>query len=119
MNRATISLVTLRDDTTSDDTGLGHSAAWMDANYDWTNPQFVQRVGRAIEVSANAVADVLHALWVQAGRPVTSPFGILVQNAVLIIALVVIFVAAVTVPLILRSRNDGRRRKHRRRRLGN
>ena len=119
MNRATISLVTSRDDTTSDDTGLGHTAAWMDANYDWANPQFVQRVRRSLEVSANAVADVLHALWVQAGRPVTSPFDTLVQNAVFLIAVVVIIVAAVTVLLILRSRNDRRRRKHRRRRLEN
>ncbi len=106
-------------DTTFDDTGLGHNAAWMDANYDWANPRFVQRAGRSLEVSANAVADVLHALWVQAGRPVTSPFDILAQNAVLIVAIVVTIFAAVAVLLTLRSKNDRRRRRHRRRRLEN
>jgi hypothetical protein len=47
--------------------GSGYSCTWMDANYDWNNPAFSNRCGQSLNLAVNAVADVLHALAVNAG----------------------------------------------------
>lgn len=38
---------------------------WMDANYNWSNPQFANRAGESLNLAVNAVTDVLHAFYAQ------------------------------------------------------
>jgi hypothetical protein len=47
--------------------GSGHlGCVWMDDNYDWSNSQFSGRCGESLNLAVNAVADVLHTLYVEA-----------------------------------------------------
>lgn len=46
------------------------NATFMDANYDWNDPQFKNRVGESINLAVNYVANVLHTLWLDAGEPI-------------------------------------------------
>jgi hypothetical protein len=47
--------------------GSSHlSCVWMDDNYDWSNTQFSGRSGESLNLAVNAVADVLHTLYVEA-----------------------------------------------------
>lgn len=45
----------------------GLSCVWMDTNYDWANPVFINRTGESINLAVNAIADVLHTLYVESG----------------------------------------------------
>ncbi len=54
------------------------SCTWMDNNYDWGNATFSGRGGASLNLAVNAVADVLHTLYVEAsaaptGSPSPSP----------------------------------------------
>jgi hypothetical protein len=42
------------------------SCVWMDANYNWSNTAFSDRCGESLNLAVNAVADVLHTLYVEA-----------------------------------------------------
>jgi hypothetical protein len=42
------------------------TCVWMDANYNWSNPQFANRAGESLNLAVNAVADVLHTFYLQA-----------------------------------------------------
>jgi hypothetical protein len=60
-NDATVNLAT---DTTFG--GANHlTCTWMDTNYDWSNPTFSGRCGESLNLAVNAVADVLHTLYVE------------------------------------------------------
>jgi hypothetical protein len=49
-------------DTTFDpDEGL--TCVWMDGNYNWSNPVFVNRVGESLNLAVNLIADVLHTFY--------------------------------------------------------
>ncbi|MGB9718647.1 MAG: InlB B-repeat-containing protein [Thermoproteota archaeon] len=55
-------------DTTFDvDDGL--TCAWMDRNYDWSNPVFRNRCGESINLAVNLVADVLHTFYLKISSP--------------------------------------------------
>ncbi|MCW4030166.1 MAG: zinc dependent phospholipase C family protein [Candidatus Bathyarchaeota archaeon] len=43
-----------------------YSCVWMDANYDWSNTLFSDRCRESLNLAVNAVADVLHTLYVEA-----------------------------------------------------
>ncbi|MCW3982521.1 MAG: zinc dependent phospholipase C family protein [Candidatus Bathyarchaeota archaeon] len=45
---------------------------WMDTHYDWSNTTFSGRCGESLNLAVNAVADVLHTLYLEA-NPSTSP----------------------------------------------
>jgi len=45
--------------TTFGDNG-SYNCTWMDANYNWTNPAFKNRMGESLNLAVNLVADVLH-----------------------------------------------------------
>ena len=59
------------------DTTFGGSSlltcVWMDENYNWSNPTFADRCGQSLNLAVNAVADVLHTLYQEAGSPTTTP----------------------------------------------
>jgi hypothetical protein len=46
--------------------GSNHlGCVWMDTNYDWSNQVFCNRCGESLNLAVNAVADVLHTLYVE------------------------------------------------------
>jgi hypothetical protein len=44
----------------------GEGCVWMDTNYDWNNTAFSNRSGESLNLAVNAVADVLHTLYLEA-----------------------------------------------------
>ncbi|MEM2739434.1 MAG: zinc dependent phospholipase C family protein [Candidatus Bathyarchaeia archaeon] len=56
--------VELAYDTTFDRLGRGLTCLWMDENYDWSKPLFVDRVGESLNLAVNYVADVLYTLYI-------------------------------------------------------
>lgn len=63
--------VMLAYETTFDN--MTYTAVWMDQNYDWNNPRFMDRVGELLNFAVNYIADVLHTLSVQAGLDGSPP----------------------------------------------
>jgi hypothetical protein len=59
----------LAHDSTFDDNG-NLTCVWMDANYNWSNPQFTNRAGESLNLAVNAVGDVLHTFYVQTAPPI-------------------------------------------------
>jgi hypothetical protein len=57
--------VSLGRNTWNDNNGT-YAAAWMDANYDWSNSAFKNRCGESLNLAVNYVADALHTLAVSA-----------------------------------------------------
>jgi hypothetical protein len=59
--------------------GSNHlTCVWMDTNYNWSNPTFVNRCGESLNLAVNTVTDVLHTLYLQAGlsnSPTSTPTG--------------------------------------------
>jgi hypothetical protein len=51
----------------------GLTCVWMDSNYNWDNPTFCGRCNQSLNLAVNAVADVLHTLYVEADSPTSSP----------------------------------------------
>ena len=56
--------LTLAYDTTFDPDG-GLTCVWMDRNYNWSNPVFVNRVGESSNLAVNLIADVLHTFYLE------------------------------------------------------
>jgi hypothetical protein len=50
-------------DTTFDLSGHGHTAAWMDQHYNWSDPAFQARAFQSINLAVNYVAETVHAVW--------------------------------------------------------
>ena len=48
------------------------SCVWMDDNYNWSNTTFSGRCGESLNLAVNAVADVLHTLYVNSA-PTSTP----------------------------------------------
>jgi hypothetical protein len=57
--------VTLAYDTTFGGSS-NHNCVWMDSEYDWSNSAFSSRCGESLNLGVNAVADVLHTLYLEA-----------------------------------------------------
>lgn len=60
------------------DTTFGGSSqrgcVWMDTHYNWSDPAFSGRCGESLNLAVNAVADVLHKLYVESSpSPTVSP----------------------------------------------
>jgi hypothetical protein len=52
----------------------GEGCVWMDENYGWSNTAFSNRCGESLNLAVNAVADVLHTLYLEANpQATTSP----------------------------------------------
>jgi len=45
------------------------TCVWMDQNYNWSNPTFMDRCGESLNLAVNLLADVLHTLYVEANAP--------------------------------------------------
>ena len=56
----------IANDTTFDTDGEGHGCVWMDAHYNWSDPEFRDECGESLNLAVNAVADVLHTLYIEA-----------------------------------------------------
>ncbi len=41
------------------------TCVWMDENYNWSNPIFVNRVGESLNLAVNLIADVLHTFYLK------------------------------------------------------
>lgn len=50
----------------------GAGCVWMDDNYDWSNTAFYSRSGESLNLAVNAVADVLHTLYLDANPQATT-----------------------------------------------
>jgi uncharacterized protein YvpB len=48
---------------TTFDSGENLTCVWMDQNYDWNNPLFVNRCGESLNLAVNLIADVLHTFF--------------------------------------------------------
>ncbi|MCS7138668.1 MAG: zinc dependent phospholipase C family protein, partial [Crenarchaeota archaeon] len=57
--------VELAYDTTFDSSGMGLTCVWMDRNYNWNNPVFLERVIKSINLAVNYVADVLYTMYAE------------------------------------------------------
>ena len=106
----------LAHDTTFDDSGQGHTAVWMDQNYNWGNSAFNSRVDRSLSRSVNAVADALHTLWVEAGKPTKGLLDFLAENALALASVIAVLVILVIIFLISRPKRHGRTQRRRNRR---
>jgi hypothetical protein len=51
-----------------------YNCSWMNTNYGWSNQAFKDRCGESLNLAVNAVADVLHTLYVESSpSPTASP----------------------------------------------
>jgi len=74
-------------DTTFDIDG-NLTCVWMDQNYDWSNPVFMNRAGESLNLAVNYLADVLHTIYAKStsgGEKITifpaADVGLLFANA--------------------------------------
>jgi hypothetical protein len=79
--------LTLAYDTTFDING-DLTCVWMDQNYNWNNPAFVNRCGESLNLAVNLIADVLHTFCVEAVPEF--PHGIILLFSIIIVTFVVI-----------------------------
>jgi len=96
----------LANDTTFDSSGNGLTCVWMDQNYDWSNPTFKNRCGESLNLGVNYLADVLHTLWLEAGKPI--PEFKLGFETVLILSVIVLIAVAVLRVRLPHKRNHNR-----------
>ena len=61
--------LTLAYDTTFDDTGKGHTAKWMDNNYNPNDPTFQERTCESINLSVNILANLVYSITTSADVP--------------------------------------------------
>jgi len=59
----------LAHDTTFDDSGKGHSAKWVDENYNPADAIFQRRVCESINFGVNLLADVIYSVAQASGIP--------------------------------------------------
>mgnify|MGYP001626237261 CR=1 FL=1 len=52
-------------DATFDLSGRNRTCKWLDSNYNWSNPSFVERVGELLSAAVNRVADALYSLYLK------------------------------------------------------
>jgi hypothetical protein len=50
----------------------GEGCVWMDTNYGWSNTAFTSRSGESLNLAVNAVADVLHTLYLESNPDSTA-----------------------------------------------
>lgn len=82
---------TLAYDTTFDSSGHGWTCVWMDQHYDWGNLVFKNRCGQSLNLAVNLLADVLHSLWVEAGRPIPEfPVAALMLPVAILLAVAIL-----------------------------
>jgi hypothetical protein len=62
---------------------------WMDANYNWSNPQFSNRSGESLNLAVNAVTDVLHTLYLESGGTVPEFPSLQVLSAAMLLSIAV------------------------------
>jgi len=93
-------------DTTFDSSGNGLTCVWMDQNYDWSDSTFKSRCGESLNLAVNFLADVLHTLWLEAGKPI--PEFNLEFNTVLILSFVVLIAVTVLRVRLPHKHNDNR-----------
>ena len=58
--------IQIANDTTFDTDGEGRGCVWMDAHYNWSDPEFVDECGESLNLAINTVADVLHTVYNEA-----------------------------------------------------
>jgi len=61
--------LTIAHDTTFDDTGKGHTAKWMDDNYNPSDPAFQERTCESLNLSVNVLADLVYSIATSANVP--------------------------------------------------
>ena len=86
-------------DTTFDSSGKGLTCVWMDQNYDWSNPTFKNRCGESLNLAVNYLADVLHTLWLEAGKPIPE-FAFNIAMALILPAAILLAVAVLRIRLL-------------------
>jgi len=88
-------------DTTFDSSGKGLTCVWMDQNYDWSNRTFKNRCGQSLNLAVNILADVLHTLWLEAGKPIPE-FAFNIAMALILPAAILLAVAILRIRLNMR-----------------
>jgi len=86
-------------DTTFDSSGEGLTCVWMDRNYDWSNPTFKNRCGQSLNLAVNCLADVLHTLWLEAGKPIPE-FAFNIAVALILPVAILLSVAVLRIRLL-------------------
>jgi hypothetical protein len=80
-------------DTTFDSSGKGLTCVWMDQNYDWSDLTFRNRCGESLNLAVNYLADVLHTLWLEAGKPI--PEFTMNSTVILILSIAILLVVSI------------------------
>ncbi|XHH07944.1 MAG: zinc dependent phospholipase C family protein [Candidatus Bathyarchaeia archaeon] len=74
------------------DTTFGNGSygcSWMDTNYNWSNPDFEARSSESLNTAVNAVADVLHTLYIESQNSIVPEFPATEMLAVLMLTMMV------------------------------
>jgi hypothetical protein len=79
----------LAHDTTFDDTGKGHTAKWMDDNYNPSDPAFQARACESINLSVNLLADLVYAVSTSANVP-ELPQPVLLAAVVIVLCIIIL-----------------------------
>jgi len=88
-------------DTTFDSSGNSLTCVWMDQNYDWNNPTFKNRCGQSLNLAVNYLVDMLHTLWLEAGKPIPE-FAFNIAMALILPAVILLAVAVLRIRLNMR-----------------
>lgn len=59
-------------DTTFDGSG-NLTCVWMDTNYNWSNPTFLNRSGESLNLAVNYLTDILHSLYFSSANTIPEP----------------------------------------------
>ncbi|MCS7124774.1 MAG: zinc dependent phospholipase C family protein [Candidatus Bathyarchaeota archaeon] len=92
-------------DTTFDTDG-DLTCVWMDNNYNWSNPAFLNRCGESLNLAVNLIADVLHTFALQAPQAQKSPDTPDIKPTPIIVAVALIsaFIGLLTLSKLKRTK---------------
>jgi hypothetical protein len=83
--------INLANDSTFDNGGI-YTCVWMNNSYSTSNPTYWNRAGESLNFAVNAIADVLHTLYVESGNAVPEYPSTLVLSVVILLTTGVVVV---------------------------
>lgn len=93
--------------TTFGDNG-NFTCVWMNQNYNWTNPAFVNRCAESLNLAVNLIADVLHTFYMEAVIP-EFPHATLLPF-LMIIVIVIIYIRKLFLEATMQKRSGSQNR---------
>jgi hypothetical protein len=85
--------VNLANDSTFDQGGI-YTCVWMNNSYSTSNPTYWNRAGESLNLAVNAIADVLHSLYVESGNIIPEVPSLQVLSATMLLSTMVAIIYA-------------------------